>query len=107
MKRLDSVKLLVIAIILIFIAIFINNEVTRIRLENKEILKKISILEKEKIYYEDLLVKKVSLIELENKARKIGLLYPDSILEIKIENGKIKEVKKEKYLIISSHHDKL
>lgn len=99
MRELRIFKLITLAIILIFIAIFINNQVLKLKNDNKELLRKISILEKERVYYENLLVKKVSLSELETRARKIGFLYPENILEITINNGKIIALKKEKYFI--------
>ncbi|MCX7846067.1 MAG: hypothetical protein N2312_05575 [Dictyoglomaceae bacterium] len=98
-------RLIATIIFLIFLAIFINNRVLKLKSDNKELLREITILEKEKVNYEDLLLKKINLNELENKARKMGLQYPEEILEIEIDNGKVIDFKKDKYYI-SSYNNK-
>lgn len=92
-----NLKLILITLFLILIAIILNIEVARLKIENKELLNKIEMLEEERVYYEDYFYKKMTLLELENKAREIGLEYPKDILRLKISNGYVVESKKEEY----------
>ncbi len=104
MRELGILRFVTVALILIFLAIFINIEVSRLRIENKELMKKINELEEEKLAYEGLFLKKITLYELENKAQEIGLQYPQNILEVKIENGILTKLRKERYFV-SSYKD--
>lgn len=97
----STLKLITITLILIFVAIAINIEVARLRIENRELLEKINSLEEERAYYEDTLFKRITLSELEKKAKEIGLQYPKDILKIKISKGYIVESKMEKYFATS------
>ncbi len=104
MRKLGVLRFVTVALLLIFLAIFINIKVSGLRIENKELMKKINKLEEEKLAYEGLFLKRINLYELENKAKKIGLRYPQDILEIRIENGTQTTLKKESYFV-SSYKD--
>jgi hypothetical protein len=92
-------KFIFFALILTFLAVLINIEVNRLKLENSIILNKIKTLEEEKSYLEDFLSENLPLQKLEKCAKDIGLNYPNEILRVKIEKDKVLEFKREKYLI--------
>ncbi|PMQ01584.1 MAG: hypothetical protein CBR30_05225 [Dictyoglomus sp. NZ13-RE01] len=89
-----NMKLILLILILIFASVLINIEASKLKEENRKLLKLIQNLEEEKIYYENALLKSINLTELEEKALRMGFVYPKEALKIKVRNEKVISIDK-------------
>jgi len=94
--------LVIILFFLVFLStVFLNVKVSALKSEIAKINREIDNLEKEKVYLETKIQSSLSIKNIETKAQKLGLTYPKNVVEIKVYNGSVAEVIREKYYAAS------
>ncbi|HOJ92323.1 MAG TPA: hypothetical protein PKW23_01510 [Dictyoglomaceae bacterium] len=99
----------ILGVILIFLCflgvVLLNVKVSYLKNEVIRITKEIDALETEKAFLENTIQKELSFKDLEEKATKLGLCYPQNVVEIRLNSGRISQIYKERYYA-SSYNQK-